>query len=182
MNSRNLSVFFNPKSIAVIGASPKPMKLGYKTMESILKSRFKGKLYPVNIKGGNVLGLNIYRSLNEIPEDIDLAIIAIPAPAVPKIMKECGEKGVKGAIIYSAGFGEIMEGKTLEKEVLDIAKEYDITILGPNCYGLINFNEGLNLTFTPDINLENEGETLLARAAKFYAEYLEQAAKELEQE
>lgn len=144
------SFLFNPKSVVVIGASEKKGSLGRAIMENLL-AKFKGKIYPVNIVGDTIFGMNVYRSVLEIQEDIDLAVIIIPARFVPSVIEQCGKKGIKAAVVISAGFKEVDdEGAKLEEQTVNIAKKYGIRILGPNCLGIYNTESGLDLIFNPN--------------------------------
>lgn len=148
MNPHYLSRFFNPQSVAIIGASERPDSVGCRLMLNMQEAGFMGGLYPVNPKHEQVLGLTAYPNLLAIPADLDLVVIATPACSVPNIMQQCGEKGVGAVIIISAGFGEVgAEGKRLQQAVLDIAKRYNIRLIGPNCLGVIRPNGQLNATF-----------------------------------
>jgi acetyltransferase len=139
---------FCPKSIAVIGASNNPFKWGYRMVNNPLKSGYKGRIYPVNPKEEKVAGLKAFPSIVKVPEDVDLAIIVVPAHVVPQVMEECAEKGVKGAIIISAGFAEIgPEGERLQEEVVKIARSKGIPFVGPNSNGIWNADVNLNLAF-----------------------------------
>ena len=140
---------FNPKSIAIIGASSNPQKVGHAILRNIYKGGFKGEVYPINLEGGKIFGLKVYSCIGLIKGKIDLAIIAIPAPNVPLVLEECGKKGVKNVVIISAGFREIGDkGALLEQQLLKIAQKYQITILGPNTLGFINNQLHLNASFT----------------------------------
>lgn len=131
-----LRPIFSPKSIAVIGASRSPMKLGYEILQNILVYGYKGKVFPINPEAPEIMGLQALPSVMAVKDDIDLAIIAVPAEFVPKVMTECAQKKVKGAVIISSGFGEVGErGKQLEDEVLQIAKKAGIRVIGPNTLG-----------------------------------------------
>ncbi len=144
-----LNKFFEPESVAVIGASERPGTIGRAIMVNLV-GKFKGKIYPVNIKYDKVFGLPCYRSVLDIPGKVDLAVIAVPAKVVPKIIEDCGKKGVKAAIIISAGFREIGgEGEKREREVVEIAKKYGMRIIGPNCLGVYDAHSGLNTIFNP---------------------------------
>jgi acetyl coenzyme A synthetase (ADP forming)-like protein len=136
------------KSIAVIGASPDPNKVGYAILRNLLA--FPGKLYPVNPKHILILGRTVYPTLTSIPDPVDIAVVAIPARLVPDVVKEAGEKGIPLVIIISSGFRESgEEGSRLEDQVLTIARQYGIRIVGPNCLGLMLPHQGINTTFDP---------------------------------
>ncbi len=142
------SIFFAPKSIAVIGASEKP-GVG-KTIFNNIAKHFKGRIYPVTPSNPTVGGLTAYKSVLDIPENVDLAVVAAPSRFTPAVMEEVGKKGIKGAIIVSAGFKEVDEaGAKLEKEVGDIAKKYGIRVIGPNCLGIMSLSQDniMNSTF-----------------------------------
>jgi len=143
-----LDKFFHPESIAIIGASNKPYKVG-KTIIDNLTMSYSGKIYPVNPSEEEINDLKAYKTVLDIPDLIDLAIIVIPSNAVPAAIEECGKKGVKFCIIISSGFKEIgLEGAKLEREIVEIAKKYGIRLLGPNCFGVINTDNDLNTTFS----------------------------------
>lgn len=140
----NLRAIFYPKNVAVIGASRERGKIGNNIVENLLKGGFRGQIYPVNPSGEQILGLKSYASVSEIPDKVDLAVIAVPAKITSQVMKECVSKGVCGVVIISAGFGETgYEGKKLEEEVLKIAREGGIRVIGPNCQGVINMSANL---------------------------------------
>ena len=142
------SIFFSPKSIAIIGASEKP-GVG-KTIFYNISKHFKGKIYPVTPSNPTVGGLTAYKNVVDIPDSIDLAVVAAPSKFTPAVMEEVGKKGIKGAIIVSAGFKEVDEaGAKLEKEVGEIAQKYSIRVIGPNCLGIMSFSKDniMNSTF-----------------------------------
>jgi 4-hydroxybutyrate---CoA ligase (ADP-forming) len=142
------SIFFSPKSIAIIGASEKP-GVG-KTIFYNIAKHFKGKIYPVTPSNPTVGGLTAYKNVLDIPDSIDLAVVAAPSKFTPDVMEEVGKKGIKGAIIVSAGFKEVDEaGAKLEREVGEIAKKYNIKVIGPNCLGIMSFSKDniMNSTF-----------------------------------
>ena len=135
----DLDVFFNPKSIAVIGASNNPKKPPYYLVKNLIDFGYKGKIYPVNPKESKILGLDANSSILDIKEDVDLAFIVLPSEITPKITEECGKKKVKGIIIGSGRFSEIgSEGRQIMDKVLEIAKKYEIRIMGPNSIGVTN--------------------------------------------
>jgi len=139
MQNSKLRTLFKPKSVAVIGASRNPKKIGHLIFKNIIEGGFTNPVYPVNPKAKKILGKPAFSSIKDIPKPIDLAIIVIPAPIVPQVLKEAGEKGVKTAVIISAGFSEAgSKGKILEKQIKNIGQKYQMRILGPNCLGVIN--------------------------------------------
>ena len=134
-----LPALFNPKSIAIIGASRDESSVSFGMLKNLLLGNFKGRLYPVNPNADSILGLKAYRSVLDIGEEVQLALIAVPREIVPQVLEECGEKHIKAAVIITAGFKEIGgKGKALEKEIIAIALRHGITFLGPNCLGIIN--------------------------------------------
>jgi len=138
-----------PASIAVVGAAREEGKLGNIVLRNLISSGFKGKLYPINPKAEEILGLKCYKSVDEIEGTVDLAVFLVKGPLVPPLLQEAAEKGVKAAIIISAGFKEIgEEGEELERQVQEIVKERGIRVLGPNCLGVINTFHNMNATFT----------------------------------
>jgi acetyltransferase len=143
-----LDKIFNPKSVAVIGASDEKDTVGYALMKNFTELGFSGKVYPVNIRKTEILGLTAYPSVEQIPEPVDLAVIATPAKTVPDILQQCAKTGIKGIIIISAGFKEIgTEGKALENKITQIKNQYNLRIIGPNCLGIIRPSINLNATF-----------------------------------
>ncbi|MFX1338134.1 MAG: acetate--CoA ligase alpha subunit [Promethearchaeota archaeon] len=139
--NHDLDYFFNPKSLAIIGASESEGKVGHTVLNNIITSGYQGKIYPINPKGGTILGLNVYESVLSVPNPIDVAIFVIPSKFVTYMAEECGKKGVKGLIVISAGFKEIGgEGIKREEELIEIARKYNMRILGPNCLGIICLN------------------------------------------
>lgn len=144
----SLSTLFNPKSIAVIGASTKPSGVGHIIVKNLINDHYPGKLFPVNPKTDTLLGIPCYAKISDIQETIDLAIIVVPATIVPEIMQEVADKKIVSAIIISAGFKEAgVKGKVLEQQVKDIALQNNITLLGPNCLGFLHASRTLNASF-----------------------------------
>lgn len=143
-----LSAFFAPQTVAVIGATERPGSVGHTLLWNLISSSFGGTVFPVHPTRANVLGIKTYPTIGEVPEQVDLAIIAIPAQHVPAVIDQCGIAGVKGVVILSAGFREIgAAGIALEESVLATARRYQMRILGPNCLGLMCPTSGLNATF-----------------------------------
>ncbi|MGD2142741.1 MAG: CoA-binding protein, partial [Candidatus Bathyarchaeota archaeon] len=143
-----LDPIFRPRSVAIIGASRTPGKVGYVLTKNVIDSGYKGEIWPINPNAKEILGLECYPSVLDIPGKIDLAVIAIPAKFVLQVAEECGEKGVKALIVISAGFKEIgREGAILESQLIEIGEKYGMRIQGPNCLGIINTAVNLNLSF-----------------------------------
>ena len=138
--------FLAPDSIAVIGASADPTKRGYKAMIGLLNDGYQGTIYPINPKAEMILGVKAYSSVTELPAAADMALICTPSTTIPALLKQCGENGVKGAIILASGFGEVDEaGALLEQQVLDAAQQAGVRIVGPNTSGIFNLHKKINL-------------------------------------
>jgi len=135
-----MDLFFKPRSVAVVGASGTPGKLGYIIIKNIADSDFAGKVYPVNPKSDEILGYKVYRSVTEIPGDVDLVVTALPTPKLTfEAVEQCARKGVKAVIIESAGFAEIGgEGKVIQEQIVGIARNNGIRVMGPNCSGIVS--------------------------------------------
>ena len=150
--SEPLDVFFRPRSVALIGATENPGSVGRTLLWNLVTSPFGGTVYPVNPKRASVLGVKAYKSVTDIPEPVDLAVIVTPPPTIPGLIRECGENGVRGAIVISAGFKEVgAEGAALEHQVLVEARAAGIRVIGPNCLGVMSPLSGLNATFATAI-------------------------------
>jgi acetyltransferase len=148
MVTLNLDKIFNPKSVAIIGASDQEGSVGYAIVKNFTQLGYAGKVYFVNMRKPEIFGVKTYPTVGQIPEPVDLAMIATPAKTVPDVVEQCGKVGVKGVIIVSAGFKETgSEGKELEAKILEIKKKYGIRIIGPNCIGIIRPRINLNATF-----------------------------------
>ena len=151
-----LDTLFSPKSVAIIGASTKELSIGNVITKNLLRYDYKGSIYPINPKADEVRGIKAYKTIFDVPGEVDLAHISIPAKFVSQAIEDCGKKGVKFVIINSAGFKEVgAEGEALEKEVVAIARKYGVRIFGPNCQGIINTDPDIraycDFTFTyPD--------------------------------
>lgn len=140
-----LSRFLNPESIAVVGASAKPGKVGHELLRNLVEGGFGGRIYPINPKAESVLGLRAYPSILDVDGKVDLAVVTVPSSAVPGVIQQCGEKGAKAAVIISAGFSEI-GNRSLEEEVVEVAKRRGVRIIGPNCAGITNTHVNLHAT------------------------------------
>lgn len=140
--------FFLPHSVAVIGASRKPGKIGHTIVKNLKEYGFKGEIYPINPKADEIEGLKAYPSVLDVPGTIDLAIVAVPAHIVPTVMEEIGKKGIKHAVIISSGFREVGNVE-LEERVMEIARRYGVRVVGPNVFGVVYTPARLNATFGP---------------------------------
>ena len=148
--SFTLDAFFKPEALAVIGASRDPAKLGHAVLKNIVDGGYgkHGAIYPINPKAEEILGYPAYSSVLDVPGPVDLAVIVIPFPYVPHALQECGEKEIPAAVIISAGFREAgLEGVERERELIAIAREYNIRLIGPNCLGVVDTHTPLNATF-----------------------------------
>jgi acetyltransferase len=143
-----LESFFSPQSVAIIGASRDPEKLGYAVLANLVNGGYPGQLYPVNPKADEILGLKAYPSVLDIPAPVELAIIVIPYSLVPAALEQCGQKGVSAVTVISAGFREAgREGLERERELVEIAARYGMRLIGPNCLGVIDTATPLNASF-----------------------------------
>jgi len=146
--SDELERFFNPQGVAVIGASANPQKLSYGVVRNLKEHGYPGPIYPVNPKGGEILGLKVYPSIGAVPDPVELAVIMVPAPLVEGVLQECGERGLKAIIIITGGFREAgPEGAAAEKRLKEIAQSYGMRIIGPNCVGVMDAHLPLDTTF-----------------------------------
>ncbi|MGC8538375.1 MAG: acetate--CoA ligase family protein [Candidatus Micrarchaeia archaeon] len=148
----DLTPLLNPKSVAVIGASRDPDKVGHVILQNYIDAGYSGKLFPVNNKTDTILGLRTYKSILDIKEKVDLAVIALPAPIVPQILEECGKAGVKSAVVVSGGFAEV-GNVDLQNRIVEIAKKYRIAMLGPNCLGVMDPRTRIDTLFLPTYKL-----------------------------
>ena len=152
-----LRKLFNPESVAIVGASTHEGKIGHILVKNLLTYDYPGKIFPINPKASEILGLKAYSSLKNIPERVDLAIIAVKPVDVLETIKICGEKNIEAAIVISAGFKETgPKGAKLEQELKKLAKENGIRILGPNCLGLIDTHSKLNASFATGMPEQGE--------------------------
>ncbi|MGC8628627.1 MAG: acetate--CoA ligase family protein [Candidatus Micrarchaeia archaeon] len=156
MENKSLKCIMNPKSVAIIGASRNPEKVGRVIMQNYINTGYSGKLYPVNKEADEILGRKAYKSVLDIKGRVDLAVIAIPAAGVPGVLEDCGKKGVRGAIVISGGFSEV-GNIALQQQIVDIAKKYNMSLLGPNCLGVIDTRSRVNTMFLPTYKLAMPG-------------------------
>jgi acyl-CoA synthetase (NDP forming) len=149
-NSSSLVPFFSPRGIAIIGASTDPSKLGYGLARNLVQCNFQGAIHFVNPKGGSLLGRPMHPSILDLPDPVDLAIVLIPAKGVKDVLKDCASRGIKAVIVASGGFKETgIHGAEMESDLLQIARQHGIRLLGPNCIGLLDTHLPLDATFLP---------------------------------
>jgi acyl-CoA synthetase (NDP forming) len=142
----SLDRVLNAESVAIVGASKNVTKRGFQAIRILLEEKFSGKIYPVNPKEKNVLGLRCYPQVSDIEDPVDLVLITTPAKTIPAILDDCGRKGVHGAVIIAGGFGEVgPEGRKLEETMVEAARNNNIRLIGPNTSGMMNIKERLNL-------------------------------------
>ncbi len=156
-----LEAFFSPRGVAVIGASRKEGKVGHTVLKSLIDGGanrreglkgYGGSIYAVNPKDKKILGVTCYSSVRDVPGPVDLAVFCVPSKAVPKVMEECAAKGVKAALIITAGFGEAGKaGKKLKRDFMATARASGIRVIGPNCLGLLRPPNDLNASFAPTL-------------------------------
>lgn len=144
----DLTPMMKPKSVAIIGASRNPEKVGNVILQNYISAGYEGKIYPVNLEAGEILGYRAYKSVLEIKEEVDLAVIAIPAAAVPKALEQCGKAKVKSAVVVSGGFAEVGETK-LQETIANIAEKHNIAMIGPNCLGVMDTRSKVDTLFLP---------------------------------
>src|ERR1051326_454310 len=148
MSVRNLDKIFKPRAIALIGATPKPHTVGAMLLKNLRDADFKGDLMLVNPHHTEVAGLPVYPDVASLPAVPDLAVIATPPAVVPRLIAELGAKGTRGAVVITAGFGELgVEGKSLQQQILEAARPHLLRVVGPNCVGLIVPGAHLNASF-----------------------------------
>ncbi|MFH1932147.1 MAG: CoA-binding protein [Pseudomonadota bacterium] len=155
----NMDPLFNPRSVAVIGASENSGKLGFHVMKSLIKGGFAGKIIPVNPGTAEIMGIKVSTSISDYDDQVDLAIVVLPAKLIPGVFRECADKGVKGIVLITAGFKEIDDpaGSDLHEEIARIVNEAGIPVIGPNTFGMINFHADLNASFTPEFSRLKKG-------------------------
>jgi len=161
---------FSPSSVAIIGASDNFAKLGYHVMKSLVEGKYQGGVYPINPRRQEIWGMRAYPSLEDVPTEVELAIIAVPAQLVLRVLEECGRKGVSGAVLITAGFRELEDpaGATLQEEIKEVATRWSLPIIGPNTFGFVNLPFSLNASFTSEFSrLEKGGVALVSQSGGF---------------
>jgi len=150
--TNQLDYFFQPDGVAVIGASRNPAKLSYGVVKNLTSHGYQGPIYPVNPKGGEMLGLTIYPSILDVPDPVELAVIMVPAPLAPGVMEDCGERGLPAVIVITGGFKEAgPEGADLERSLKEIAAKHGMRMIGPNCVGVMDTHLPLDTTFITEM-------------------------------
>jgi acetyltransferase len=145
----SLVTLLRPQSVAIVGASKTPGKIGYALLRNVIESGYKGRIYPVNPSEKEIEGLPCYPDIKAVGAPVDLAVIAVPAPRTPDVVARCGQAGVKNLVIISAGFKEVgREGLALEKEIVRLCREHGMRLVGPNCVGIIDTHTPLNASFS----------------------------------
>jgi len=162
VNNENLIGLMRPKTIAIVGASTTPGKIGYTVLHNLLESKFCGKIYPINPTADEVLGLKAYPTIDEVPDAIDAAVIVVPAKLVIQMAEECGKKGVKGLIVITSGFSEIGR-RDLEDELVVTSHRYGMRVLGPNIVGNLSNSDKMNASFAPFLPLPGKA-TLVSQS------------------
>jgi len=177
---KGLNAIFRPGSVAVIGATPRKGTIGRETLHNILLAEFNGKVFPVNPNYQVIHSIKAYSTILDVPDAVDLAIIIVPKYQVKDVVKQCGEKGVKGLIIISAGFSEVgAEGKKREREILSIANDYGMRMIGPNCFGIVNTDPKVNLNATFGKTYPKQGRVGFITQSGAMGEAIMNTAKEL---
>lgn len=165
-----LNKMFHPQSVAVVGASENPGKLGFHVMKSLMRGGFCGRTFPINPKASSIWNLPAYASIRDIPDEIDLAVIVVPAQAVTPVLKDCHNKGVQGVVLISAGFSEIPDpmGAALQAQIRQLADQWTLPIIGPNTFGFVNLRGTVNASFTPEFSrMPTGGVSLVSQSGGF---------------
>jgi acyl-CoA synthetase (NDP forming) len=159
----NMKTLFAPASVAVIGASDNSEKLGFHVMKSLVSGGFAGPIIAVNPRGGRIMGIEAHPSVQHYPAPIDLAVVVLPAKWVPKVLRECVDKGVRGVVLITAGFKEIDDprGALLQEQAASLANGAGIPVIGPNTFGMVNLQADLNASFTPEMSRLKKGNVCL---------------------
>lgn len=163
-----LTGLLRPKGIAIVGASATPGKIGHTVVKNLIDGGYQDGIYPINPTADEIVGLKVYKSVLDVPEQIDAAVITIPAKFVLDAIKECGEKGVKGLIVITSGFSEVGDSK-LEEEVVKLANSYGMRVLGPNIVGTLSNSDKLNASFAPFLPLEGTASLITQSGALLIA-------------
>ncbi|MEW6050013.1 MAG: acetate--CoA ligase family protein [Candidatus Zixiibacteriota bacterium] len=175
-----LDFIFRPTSVAVIGASTQKGTIGRETLHNILSAEFNGKVFPVNPKAPVIHSIKAYSTVLDVPDAVDLAVVIVPKLAVKEVVRQCGEKGVHGLVVISAGFSETgSEGKQRELEIVELCHRYNIRLIGPNCMGIVNTDPTINLNATFGKTFPNVGKIGFVSQSGALGEAIMSQAKEL---
>lgn len=175
----SLLKFFKPKSVAVVGSSTTPGKIGHEIVNTLSQYEYKGKIYPINPNAESILGLKTYSSILELPEPVDLAIVAVQSKLAPSIVDECGRKGVKNVVIVAGGFKETGL-EQVERQTVEVARRYGIRIVGPNCVGVFDGRTRFDTFFHPHEHMlrpKAGGVSFITQSGTFGVTFLEWAAE-----
>ncbi len=148
MDQTSLNNLLQPKSVAIVGASAQPGKIGYTVIENLLKGGYQGKIYPINPTASEILDLPVFPNISAVPGKIDLAVITVPVKLACQVIEECGQKGIKALSVITSGFSEVGR-QDLEQEMIEIARRYGMCLLGPNIVGTLSNSDKLNASFAP---------------------------------
>ncbi len=177
IDARRIDFFFNPRSVAVIGASRGYGKPGNRIVENLKLFKFEGRVYPINPNADEIHGFKCYPSVRDVPDEIDVAIIAVPSKIVPEVMEDCAKKEVRGVVIVSSGFSEEGErGAEIERKVIDIARSSGILIFGPNTTGIMNTETGFITSFAPLRRIKKGNISIVAQTGLFLGVMMEMIA------
>ncbi len=168
MDKKQINGLLRPKSVAIIGASTTPGKIGYTVVDNLIKGGYSGTIYPINPTATELLGLKVYPTITDVPGSVDSAIVTVPAKLLPAVTEECGKKGVKGLIVITSGFSEVGR-KDLEDEMVSIAKRYNMRILGPNIVGSLSNSDKFNGSFAPCLPLPGKASLITQSGALLIA-------------
>ena len=168
MDNAAINAILRPKTIAVIGASTVPGKIGYTVVKGLLEAKYTGKIYPVNTQGDELLGLKMYASVMDIPGPVDAAVITVPAKFVSQVIDDCAKKDIKGLIIITSGFSEV-GNHDLEDQIVRQAHAYGARILGPNIVGVLSNSDSLNASFAPFLPLKGKASLITQSGALLIA-------------
>lgn len=164
----SLTPFFEPRSVAIIGASAVSGKAGHEAIRNILANGYPGKLYPVNPKGGEILGIPVSPAVSDLPEGVDLAIVVLPADATPKALRECAAKGIRHVVLMAGGFAEVDEsGAQIQQELVDIIRETGTRVLGPNISGHTSTPHSFTSAFFPLGKVRRGTVSIIAQTGNF---------------
>lgn len=175
----SLDCIFEPRSVAVIGASAGPGKLGHTLLQNVIEYGFKGPIYPVNPRGGEILGLPVARSISELAGAVDLALISIPNDQVVPVLEECARAGVRAAVVLSSGFGEAGEdGRQLQARLRAVLRDGQMRVVGPNCMGVYNPAHGFNGSYFWSLPRQAGGVSFVSQSGAMGGLFFAEAAQE----